>query len=101
MDSKHEFKKNIYIKNCTGCYFNDIMRVTDMDFNDILLNEKTYKSYEKLLIYDVSYKTFMAAKPLGIRFDKTYGFIKIYNGIRYLVLFAFEQYDAITIGLDI
>ena len=43
----------------------------------------------------------MAAKPLGIRFDKTYGFIKIYNGIRYLVLFAFEQYDAITIGLDI
>ena len=32
---------------------------------------------------------------------KTYGFIKIYNGIRYLVLFAFEQYDAITIGLDI
>ena len=41
-----------------------------MDFSDILLNEKTYKSYEKLLIYGVSYKTFMAAKPLGIRFDK-------------------------------
>ena len=40
--------KKKYLKNRTGCYFNDIMRVIDMDFSDILLNEKTYKSYEKL-----------------------------------------------------
>ena len=29
----------------------------------------------------------MGAKPLGIRFDEIDGFIKIYDRIRYLVLF--------------
>ena len=35
------------------------------------------------------------AKSLRIRFDVIYGFINIYDGIRYLVLFGFELYDAI------
>ena len=37
----------------------------------------------------------MGAKPLRIRFDEIDGFIKIYDGIRYLVLLGPEQYDAI------
>ena len=44
----------------------------------------------------------MGTKPLRIRFDKIDGFIKIYNGtryLRYLILFGPEGYDAI--GLDI
>ena len=36
------------------------------DFDNILLDEK---SYENVLIFDISYKTFMGAKPLRIRFD--------------------------------
>ena len=36
------------------------------DFDNILLDEK---SYETILIFDISYKTFMGAKPLRIRFD--------------------------------
>ena len=37
----------------------------------------------------------MGAKPLRIRFGEIDGFIKIYDGIRYLVLLGPEQYDAI------
>ena len=33
----------------------------------------------------------MGAKPLHIRFDKIDGFSKIYDAIRYLVLFASER----------
>ena len=37
----------------------------------------------------------MGAKPLRTMFDKIDEFITIYNGIRYLVLFGPERYDAI------
>ena len=37
------FKKN-YIKNRTCYYFDDIMRVINIDFDNILLDEKSYKS---------------------------------------------------------
>ena len=47
------------------------------------------------IVYDTSYKTFMSAKPLHIRLYKIDGFIKIYNGTRYLVLFGPEIYDKI------
>ena len=41
MKSKDELKE-IDIKNCTCYYFDDIMRVIDIDFSDSLLNEKSY-----------------------------------------------------------
>ena len=37
----------------------------------------------------------MDAKPLRIRFDEMNGFIKIYDVIRYLELFASERYNKI------
>ena len=37
----------------------------------------------------------MGAKQLRIRFDKIDGFVKIYDGTRYLALFGSERYDAI------
>ena len=37
----------------------------------------------------------MGAKPLRIRFDEIDGFIRVYNGTRYLVLFGAEEYDSI------
>ena len=58
------------------------MRVVDIDFDNILLDEKPYKTYENILIYDILYKNFMSAKPLRIRFDEIDGFIKNYDGIR-------------------
>ena len=37
----------------------------------------------------------MGSKPLCIKFDKIDGFIKICNGIRYLILFSYWWYDKI------
>ena len=35
----------------------------------------------------------MGEKPLRIRFDQIDGFIKVYDGIRYLVIFDYWSYD--------
>ena len=37
----------------------------------------------------------MIAKPLRVRFDKIDGFIRVYDGTRYLVLFGSEKYNSI------
>ena len=52
MESKDKLKET---RTCY--YFDDIIRFwdTDMDFNDILLDEELYKEkYENVLIYDIS-----------------------------------------------
>ena len=43
----------------------------------------------------ISDKSLIDSKPLRIRFDKIDGFIRIYDGTRYLTLFGSEKYDAI------
>ena len=87
MESKDELKE-VGIKNCNCYYVDDIISDIDFDFDKILLHEKSYKNkYENILIYDILYKTLIGAKPLRIRFDKIDGFIKTYDGIRYLVSF--------------
>ena len=43
-------------------------------------------------IYKNSYKILIDTKPLRIRFDKVDGFIRVYGGTRYLVLFGDEKY---------
>ena len=93
MRSKYELKKND-IKNCTGDYFDDIMRVRGSDFSYVLLDEKLYKEKQQhSLFYDLSYKTSTGAKPLSIRLNKIDGLIKIHDGIRYLVLFCCSYCD--------
>ena len=37
----------------------------------------------------------MIAKPLSARFDKTVGFIRVFDGTRYLELFGSKKYDSI------
>ena len=64
------------------------MRVIDTDFNNILLDKNSYKN---LLIYNISYKTFMGEKPSRIWFNKIDGFIKIDNVVRYLGLLKFNE----------
>ena len=87
----NEFKKvSIKIRMC--CYFDDIIKLEDFDFDNILTYEK---SHENILIYDISYKTLIVLKPLRIGFDKMDGFIRIYDGTRYLVLLGPEKYDSI------
>ena len=45
------------------------------------------KQCENILLYDISHKTLIGAKPLR--------FIRVYDGTIYLVLFGLEKYDAI------
>ena len=52
------------------------------------MDKKSYKTYENILIYEISYKTIMGTKPLHIWFNKINEFIKNYDGIRYSVLFG-------------
>ena len=83
----NEFK-NLRIKNCTYYNFDDIIKLEDFDVDNMLKDDRT------ILIYDISYKTLIGEKPLRIRFDKIDGFIRIYNGTTYLILFGSEKYDA-------
>ena len=46
------------------------------------------QSYENILVYEISYKTLIGAKPLHIRFGKADAFIRVHDGTRCLVLFG-------------
>ena len=48
------------------CYcFDDVMRIGDVNFVNISLGENSKKnSHENILIYDISYETFLSEKPL-------------------------------------
>ena len=62
-------------------------------FSDISSDKKSYKNtFANILIHD---KPFMGSIPLRISFDKTNGFIKIYDGVRYLVLLDYGECDKI------
>ena len=84
--------KNVCIKNCTCYYFNDITKIEDFDFDNILIGAK---SYQNILNYHVSYKTLIGTILWFIMFVKLDGFIKGYDGTKYLVLFGPEKYNAI------
>ena len=97
MECKDELKE-IDIKNCTRCYFDDIIRFWDRDigFSDSLSDENLYKDkYDNFLIHGISYKTSTGAISLRVRFDKIDEFIKIHSGIRYLALFDYGGFDKI------
>ena len=80
------------IKNCTCYYFDEIIKIEGFDFDNILLDERSYKN---ILIYGILCKNLIGAKPLRIMFNKVDELIRVYDGTRYLVLFGPEKYDAI------
>ena len=67
-----------------------IIKFEDSVLDNILIAEE---SHENFLIYDISL-TLIGPRPLRIRFDKIDGFIRIYDGTRYLTLFGSEKCDA-------
>ena len=72
--------------------FDDTVKLEDFDIDNILID---CKSYENILIYDISVQTLIDLQLLGIRFDKIDGFIRIYNRNRYLTLIGSEKNWAI------
>ena len=79
-------------KNRRCYYFDKMINFEDFNLDNILIDEKLY---ENTLVYNISYKNLIGAKPLLIRFDKIDGFIRGYDGTRYLVLFGAEKCDFI------
>ena len=84
--------KEIDIKNCTCYYFDDIIKIETFDFDKILINEK---SYENILVCNISCISLIDSKPLRVRFNKIDGFIRVYDRSRYFVLFGSETYNSI------
>ena len=66
--------------------------ILDFDLDNILIDEK---SYQNILVYNISYKSSIDSSPSCITFDKIDGFIRVYDGTRYLVLFGRDKYDSI------
>ena len=62
------------------------IKLEGFDLDDILMDQK---SHENILIYDISYETSIYPKSSRIRFDKLDGFIRIYDGTRYLTIITF------------
>ena len=71
------------MKNRTCCYFDDIIKLDNFDLDNISLDKK---SHENILICNILYKNLIDSKPLRIRFDKTDGFIRIYDGMTELYI---------------
>ena len=65
--------KEICIKNLIFYYFDDIIKIEDFDFDNILLDEK---SYENILMYNISYKTTFHIKLLLVQNRCVFGSIK-------------------------
>ena len=53
--------KEGHTKNFTCYYFDDIIDIEDFNFDNILIDEKSYKH---ILVYDISYKTFLWLKTI-------------------------------------
>ena len=64
----NEFKK-FYTKNRSCYYLDDIIKLDDIDIDKVLIDEK---SPENILIYDISYKNVISAKPLRIIYRGIY-----------------------------
>ena len=86
MERNDKLKEND-IENYTYYYFDDIIKIDGFDYDNILLNEKSYKN---ILAYDISYKALIGTKPLFIRFDKVDGFFGVLTGIDILHYLALK-----------
>ena len=91
MESNDKLKE-IDSKSSTCYHFDDVIKIKDFDFDNILIVEK---SYENVLVYDTSYKTLIVGKPMRIRLDKVDGFIRVCDGTRSLKLFKLGKYREI------
>ena len=86
-----------FILNFARVIISITIRFEDFDFDNILIDEK---SYENVLIYNISQRTLIGPTPLRIRFDKIDGFIRVCNGTRYLISFGPENMMSFAIELD-
>ena len=91
---KNKMKTKIDTKNCTCFYFDDICKDRNIYSVDILIDKKSYETYENILVYNILCKTSTRPWQLCIRFNKIDGFIRVLDGeIKDLVLFGYVLFD--------
>ena len=73
-------------------YFDDVIKIEDFNFDNILLDEKSYKN---ILMYGILYKTLIGVKPLHMMCVKVDGFSREFDVNKYLGLFDYEKYNAL------
>ena len=71
--------KEINIKILTCYFFDDIIKMQDFEFGNILLDEKPYQN---VLIYNTLYKTLISTKQLHMRFNKVDRTIMVFDRAR-------------------
>ena len=71
------------------------------EIKKVCIKNRNEKSHENIFVYDISYKTLIGSKPFRIRFHKIDGFIRIYDGNRYVALIDTENMMLFTTELDI
>ena len=84
--------KEIDIKNHTCNHFVEIIKIEDFYLYIILIDGK---SYENILVYNISNKSLINSRSFRIRFAEIDVFIRAYDGTRCLVLFVSEKYDSV------
>ena len=70
--------KEINVKNRTCYYLDYIINIIIISIIYNISMDK--KSYENILVYDISYKTLIGPKSLPIRFDQVDGLIRVTDG---------------------
>ena len=68
------------IKNHTCYYFYEIIKIEG--FDKLLVDEKSYKH---ILVYNISLKILIGAKPMRIRLDKRYRYLVLKNSIPFTI----------------
>ena len=81
-----------FVLKIVRIFISRTIKFEDFNFDNTIIDEK---SYENVLIYNISCKTLIGVKPLRTRLDKIDGFIRVYDGSIYLALFGIEKYDGI------
>ena len=66
-------------------YCDDIIKIEDFDFDNILTDKKPYAN---ILVYNISYKALIDCKLFRIRLYQKDEFFRVYAGTRYLILFG-------------
>ena len=73
-------------------YFDDIIKIEDLDLDNILIDKKQTKIFQ---FCNILYKSLIDSKTSHIRINKIDGFIRVYDETRYLVLSGSGKYDSI------
>ena len=81
------------IKSCTCCYLDDLININDIDFENIISDEKLYEN--TCVYYLCLLQNTYSVKPLRAIFHKIIEYIKDYDESKYLALISSSKKDKV------